>query len=289
MGGKSMKKIFAFLGLCFLIAAQSVSAHTMTEKNIYEDVEPTAENAQKILLLNSLGLLGYNGQDMKLAQEKNLSRMEFAAWVAGFYQLEGEDFEQQANASLQEEYVSSLEGDITYKELNTALFHKALNLDEPDATMTKAQYIDFIFAHLNDDMGGHTLPQMGGFVTGPTGVIEEVKIEDKTTILVIAGHEYPLSGHPRISATSDKAEDWIGSTVELSYFTTASGGHSHSHGHDDHHAEENSVEDMALHYVQLQQTAANAVKEASTKSGWLMSAIIVVILAGLALLFLKRK
>lgn len=70
MGGKSMKKIFAFLGLCFLIAAQSVSAHTMTEKNIYEDVEPTAENAQKILLLNSLGLLGYNGQDMKLAQEK---------------------------------------------------------------------------------------------------------------------------------------------------------------------------------------------------------------------------
>ncbi|WP_042473606.1 hypothetical protein [Bacillus ndiopicus] len=278
-----MKRIMTLLALCLLFATQSVSAHTMTEKNIYEDIDPTAENAQKILLLNSLGLLGYNSEDMKLSQEDNLSRMEFAAWIADFFHLEGENFEQKANASLQEEYVSSLEGDITYNDLNMALFHKELKLDNPDATLTKAQYIDFIFEHLNYDMNGHTLPQMGGFVAGPTGVIDDVKTVDEATILVIGGKDYPLSGHPRVSASSDKAQDWVGSTVDLSYFTTGGGGHGH-HGEGHEQATEASTE-AALHYVQLQQS----VEEENSTSKWLMPSIIIAILAILALLFLKRK
>lgn len=291
LGGSKMKKIMTFVVLCFLVVTQSVAAHTMTEKNLYEDMDPAADNAQEILLLNSLGLLGYNGQDMKLSQDDNLSRMEFAAWVADFFQLEADNFEQRANASLQEDYVSSLQGDITYQEINIALFHKALELDSPDATLTKAQYIDFIFEHLNDDMGGHTLAQMGGFIAGPTGVIEDVKTADGTAILVISGKDYPLSGHPRVSATSDKAEDWLGSTVELSYLTTATSGHGHHDGgHDNHHDEQESNEEAAaLHYIQLQQTESNAVEEESTKNGWLIPTIIIALLAVLALVFLKRK
>lgn len=274
-----MKKIMMLVAVCFLCVIQSVEAHTVKENNMYEDVAPTAENAQKILLLNSLGLLGYNGQDMKLGQDENLSRMEFAAWLAGFFHLEADNFEQQANASLQEEYVSSLQGDLTYAELNAALFHKKLKLDKPEATLTKAQYIDFIVEHLNEDMGGHTLVQMGGFVDGPTGVIDDVKTADGAVTLTIAGKDYLLSGHPRISAQTDNAQEWAGKTVELSYFTTSNS----SHGH--HHAEQQSNDEAVLQYVQLEQT----VVEDNTKSKWLMPAIIIAVLAILALLFLKRK
>ncbi len=129
-------------------------AHTMDKSTLFTDVPETAANIQDIMVLHSIGLLGYNGKDMALNPTDNLSRKDFAGWVGGFFGLEGATVDELAQAAQKEDYVSSLEGDITYKEINTALFHHKLELANPDATMTKEEYIAFLTEHLTFDMGG---------------------------------------------------------------------------------------------------------------------------------------
>lgn len=248
-----MKKIGALVIACFFLIVQTALAHTMNESLIYEDLDPTAANAQQILLLNSLGLLGYNGKDMVLAQDEKLTRKEFASWIAGFFKLEGDNFEELAQAALKEEYVTSLEGDVTYEDMNLTLFHRTLKLEKPQDTLTKAQYIDFIYNHLETDMNGHTLLQMGGFTEGPIGVIEDVIEDDHAVSIIIDGKTYPLAGHPRVSAPTVEAKDWVGKTVEKSYMTTDTGhDHGHSEGQDHDHGAEATTEQPVLQYVQLE-------------------------------------
>ncbi|MEO4053208.1 hypothetical protein [Solibacillus sp. CAU 1738] len=299
-----MKKILPLLTACFLLFIQTASAHTMNEGRIYEDIDPSATNAQHILLVNSLGLVGYNGKDMILGQDENLSRMEFAAWIGGFFGLEGTTFEELANASLHEEYIKSLEGDVTYQDINIALFHNSVTLENPEDNITKADYVEYIYNHLNTDMGDHTLLQMGGFAEGPTGVIEDVKVDEHETAIVIGGTAYPLSGHPRVSAKTINAEDWIGKTVELSYFVTGAASHSHSNEHN----EEVSSAGPTLQYVQLQKEenvdvatendketqvnlAGEEVTEKADKDGnnYIIPIVVVIIIALVGIVLWKRK
>lgn len=242
-----MKKIIPLFILCFLLLGQVASAHVANEDKLYTDVNASTTNAQQILIVNSIGLIGYTGDISTLSQYDNLTRKELAAWMAVFFGLSGSTYEELANASLQEENISSLEGDVTYEDINIALFHRTLKLDNPDETLTKAKYVDLIYNNLETDMGGHTLLQMGGFIEGPTGVIEDVVVDDHATTLEIAGTSYTLSGHPRVSAETIEATDWIGQTIELSYFTSAT---QHSHSHDE---QENSGE-ATLQYVQLKKS-----------------------------------
>lgn len=296
-------------------------AHTMDKSTLFTDVPETAENIQDIMVLHSIGLLGYNGKDMALNPTDNLSRKDFAGWVGGFFGLEGATVDELAQAAQQEDYVSSLEGDITYKEINTALFHHKLELANPDATMTKDEYIAFLTEHLTFDMDGHTLIQMGGYAEGPTGTIEDVVTGDETGI-IIDGKTYMLSGHPRIYADSTDAKSWVGQQLERSIFTTA-GDHHHGHdggqeeGHGEHadghgdsqEHEAASTNAATLQYVQISSTqAANEdakeVKSAnatpreqqtatdditSNASTLWMVAILVVIAAIFAFVFVKRK
>lgn len=300
--------------------APAAYAHTMDKSTLFTDVPETTSTIQDIMVLHSIGLLGYNGKDMALNPTDNLSRKDFASWVGGFFGLEGTTVDELAQAAQKEEYISSLEGDLTYKEINTALFHHKLELENPDATMTKEDYISFLTEHLDDDMGGHTLLQMGGFAEGPTGTIEDIVTGDETGI-IINGKTYMLSGHPRIFADSTDAKSWVGQQLERSIFTTA-GDHHHGHGgdqeeghgdhaegHGDSHEHEASASDEAtLQYVQIstaqvakedakevqslnattkeQQTAAT--DDTTSNTEW-MIAILIVLAAIFALVFVKRK
>lgn len=300
--------------------APAAYAHTMDKSTLFTDVPETTSTIQDIMVLHSIGLLGYNGKDMALNPTDNLSRKDFASWVGGFFGLEGATVDELAQAAQKEEYISSLEGDLTYKEINTALFHHKLELENPDATMTKEEYISFLTEHLDDDMGGHTLLQMGGYAEGPTGTIEDVVTGDETGI-IINGKTYMLSGHPRIFAESTDAKSWVGQQLERSIFTTT-GDHHHGHGgdqeeghgdhaegHGDSHEHEASASDEAtLQYVQIstaqvvkedakevqssnattkeQQTAAT--DDTTSNTVW-MIAILIVLAAIFALVFVKRK
>lgn len=320
-GGIILRKYLLLLLMSTLFMAPVAYAHTMDKSTLFTDVPETAENIQDIMVLHSIGLLGYNGKDMALNPSDNLSRKDFAGWVGGFFGLEGATVDELAQAAQQEDYVSSLEGDITYKEINTALFHHKLELANPDATMTKEEYIDFLTEHLKFDMGGHTLIQMGGFAEGPTGTIEDVVTGDETGI-IIDGKTYMLSGHPRIFADSTDAKSWVGQQLDRSIFTTA-GDHHHGHeggqeeGHGEHADGHGDSQDheatktnaATLQYVQISSTQ---VEKEDTKEGqslnatpreqqtttddatsnsstlW-MIAILVVLAAIFAFVFVKRK
>ncbi|WP_447402850.1 LPXTG cell wall anchor domain-containing protein [Lysinibacillus sp. fkY74-1] len=315
-----MRKYLLLLLMSTLFMAPAAYAHTMDKSTLFTDVPETTSTIQDIMVLHSIGLLGYNGKDMALNPTDNLSRKDFASWVGGFFGLEGATVDELAQAAQKEEYISSLEGDLTYKEINTALFHHKLELENPDATMTKEEYIAFLMEHLDYDMGGHTLLQMGGYAEGPTGTIEDVVTGDETGI-IINGKTYMLSGHPRIFAESTDAKSWVGQQLERSIFTTA-GDHHHGHdgdqeeghgdhaeGHGDSHEHEASASDEAtLQYVQIstaqvakedakevqssnattkeQQTAAT--DDTTSNTVW-MIAILIVLAAIFALVFVKRK
>lgn len=295
-----------------LLMAPVAYAHTMDKSTLFSDVPETATNIQEIMVLHSIGLLGYNGKDMALNPTENLSRKDFAGWVGGFFGLEGATVDELAQAAKNEDYVSSLEGDITYKEINTALFHHKLNLEKPDATLTKEEYISFLTENLDVDMGGHTLIQMGGFSEGPTGTIEDVVTGDETGV-VIGGKTYMLSGHPRIFADSTEAKSWVGQTLEKSILTTDGGHHHGNHDHGDDHQEEQASNTPTLQYIQIhsgtqatsddtkeiksakatpreEQQSATATDDATSSSStvWIV-AIIALLAVILGFVFMKRK
>jgi len=184
--------------------------------------------------------------------------------------------------------------------------------------MTKEEYISFLTEHLDDDMGGHTLLQMGGFAEGPTGTIEDIVSGDETGI-IINGKTYMLSGHPRIFADSTDAKSWVGQQLERSIFTTA-GDHHHGHGgdqegqgnHEEGHGDSHDAQTSnaaTLQYVQISsaQVAEDDTKEVQTSNAtprekqqtdettssnsstvWVI-AILVVLAAIFAFVFVKRK
>ena len=243
-GGIVLKRYILMILMSTLLIAPSVQAHTADKSMLFSDVPETTSNLKDIMVLHSMGLLGYNGVDMALNITENLSRKDFAGWVGGFYSLDGSTVDEYAQSALKEEYVSSLDGDITYKEINLALFHGKLEVVQPDATLTKEDYIAFLTANLDADMGGHSLLQMGGFSYGPTGTIEDIVTGDNTG-LIVDGKTYMLSGHPRVFADSIEAKSWVGQTLEQSILTTNGGHHSHEAGH------EEAATGNALQYIQI--------------------------------------
>lgn len=307
-GGITLKKYLLLILMCTLLVAPVAYAHTMDKSTLYTDVAATGPNIQEIMVLNSLGLLGYNNKDMALNPTENLSRKDFASWIGIFYGLEGANAEELAQAAHKEDYVSSLDGDVTYKELNTALFHNKLELEKPDATLTKEEYIAFLTKNLDVDMDGHTLLQMGGFSYGPTGTIEDVVTDDEEIGVVINGETYMFSGHPRIFADSTEPKSWVGQTLEKSISTTH-GGHHHGNGHEEH-----TSNTPTLQYIQIgtgtpatneennqnhHESAATSHTEhvakeepkevsSSNKTLWFGS-VIVILIALLGLLFWKPK
>ncbi len=239
------------------MAPAVASAHTTDKSMLYTDVPATSENIQQIMILQSLGLIGYNGVDMALNPSENLSRKDFAAWIGAFFGLEGSTVDELAQAAKNEEYVSSLEGDITYKEINTALLHNKYEFEKPDATLTKEEYITFLSENLDMDMGGHTLLQMGGFSYGPTGTIEDVVTGDNMGVIV-EGKTYMLSGHPRIFADSTDPESWIGQNLEISILTTSSG---HHHGHE----QQQTSDAPTIQYIQIASTTQQTTEDTTNK------------------------
>ncbi|WP_053583415.1 hypothetical protein [Lysinibacillus contaminans] len=67
-----------YIQMSTLLIAPVAHAHTADKGMLFTDVPASTPNLQEIMVLHSLGLLGYNGVDMVLNGTENLSRKDFA-------------------------------------------------------------------------------------------------------------------------------------------------------------------------------------------------------------------
>lgn len=80
-GGIILRKYILMVLMSTLLLAPTAYAHTMDKTMLYTDVPATTPDLQEIMVLHSIGLIGYNGTDMALNPTENLSREDFAGWV----------------------------------------------------------------------------------------------------------------------------------------------------------------------------------------------------------------
>lgn len=249
-----IKKISVLL-FTFLLVTTSAFAHVMNKNNVFSDLSHT-EAADEVVLLSALGIVSYLDDSLEFKPTETLSAKDLGAWVAGYNGLEGETSSELAQAAVDAELISTTEGDATYQLVNEVYFHGKLAVDNPEATVTREEFALFVARHVQSDMGGHTLLDMSGYTSGPTGVIEHVeRVQKKTAsgssayvyMMTIAGTVYEVGMHPRAIADSADPAVWVGQQVAESFYgpnvgTDSAGRHMH---HEDHGAVAEEVTDMA--------------------------------------------
>jgi len=272
-----IKKVATLLLLSVFIVSNTF-AHVMNSDSVFTDIS-YSEAKDEIVLLSSLGVVSYQYEEYIYRPQEPLTRQELASWVGAYYGLKGETSEQLANLALTAGYISSLNGMATYADVNQAYFHGYLELDEPDATMTREQFAQFVVEHAETDLDGHNIYDMSGFTAGPIGTIEAVKQVEKLTPegkgkkvyeLTIGGRIYELGLHPRVIAQVTDPAVWVGMSVTKSWIgpnvdtdaAGAHGGHAHesddsaNHSHHDGDSHEHSeagtaISEIALQFIQF--------------------------------------
>ena len=242
------KKVLAIVFACMLVST-STFAHVMNRNNTFEDLALT-EAADKIVMLSALGIVSYLDNGFAFKPTMTLTAKDLAAWVATYNGLQGETSDALAKAALDEELVSTIDGDATYALVNEAYFHGKLTLENPEQTMTREQFALFMFEHLTADIGNHTLLDMAQFTPGPTGVVEHAERVTKNIpsgstasvyMITINGEQYEMGMHPRVIADSVDPTVWIGQKVAQSWYgpnvTSDHAGHNHSHQGDSEHTQ----------------------------------------------------
>lgn len=139
-----------------------------------------------------------------------LTREELGEFVGSYFSFEGELAQEKG-------YRSSTKGEATYADVNQAFFENALSVENPEGTMTREEFAQFIAANLESDIGGHTFAERSGFAEGPTGVIGKVQQVEETYQLTIDGNVYELGEHPYVAAESVDPLVWQGMSLSKSW------------------------------------------------------------------------
>ena len=211
--------------LCFFFTA-SASAHVMNENNIFSDAG-VSEYANDLVVLSSLGIVSNLDGSFEYQPQKALTAQDLAAWTARYHGIDADTSAQLAQAALERNLVSTIEGEATYQLVNEAFFQNQLDIHNPTETMTRDEFAAFVAKHVHTDIGGQTLLQMSGYSEGPTGQVEAVERVQKLTetgskanvyMLTIDGEVYEMGMHPRAIADSADPAVWIGQTISESYF-----------------------------------------------------------------------
>lgn len=195
----------------------NVSAHVMNGDNMYTDIAHS-ESKSAILFTHSLQLITTDSSLYK--PEDILTKKDFALWYAHFKGWDGEE-----NALIQKaveaDIIVSTDGNLTYQELNKAIFDGKVSVENDAAEMTRGEYATFIMKHVGETLkDGHTLTEQLGYKEGPTGTIETVEqVKDEHYVLTIDGKEYMLAEHPSVDSDSNDPLVWEGQDVKESLVT----------------------------------------------------------------------
>ena len=274
-------RIILCLLLCFFVTA-SASAHVMNENNIFSDAG-LSEYANDLVVLSSLGIISNLDGSLEYQPQKTLTAQDLAAWTARYHGIDADTSAQLAQAALERNLISTLEGEATYQLVNEAFFQNQLDVHNPAETMTRDEFATFVAKHVHTDIGGQTLLQMSGYTEGPTGKIEAVERVQKLTetgskanayMLTIDGEVYEMGMHPRAIADSADPAVWVGQTISESYFgPNAEGDYAGKHTHEAESEDGEHIAPVALQlvvvgeepYTQKQQGNKATLDEASAE------------------------
>lgn len=203
------KKIMMTVVLFSLIATNA-HAHIMNRDNLYSDLYVT-EAADDIVLLAALHVIQADSPQFDPAN--TLTMAQLATWVAGYYSLAD------AQAALDAGFVQTLDGNATYEAVNKAYFNGALTLSaEQQGELTREEFAQFVARHVNNAVNGQTMIEAASFTAGPTGVVEEARVENGQNIITVSGQDYVLGNHPSAIATTTDPAVWVGQSIAESYF-----------------------------------------------------------------------
>lgn len=229
-----MKNVIILWISLLLMIPTFASAHVMNEKNAYGDIA-YSEASEDILLLSGMGIIFYEHGDALFRPTEGLQRSDLAAWAGRFFHLgSGEaSVDELKQLALQANLVSSLTGNATYEDVNQAFFNGKVKVENPKEELKREQFAIFIVDHLMTEIEeGKTLYDVAGYVQGPKGIIEHVKLVEETTdtgkikesyVLVIDEEEYLLAAHPRVMRAAVDPVVWEGQQLEQSWLNDEDG------------------------------------------------------------------
>lgn len=199
--------------LFLLLFTTNVSAHVMNSQSVFEDIHYT-EAAEEILLISALGMVSAESGKQTFRPQDPLTREELGEFVGSYFSFKSELAQEKG-------YRSSTKGDATYADVNQAFFENELSVENPEGTMTREEFAQFIAANLESNIGGHTLAERSGYAAGPTGVIEKVQQVEEAYELTIDGNVYELGEHPYVAAESVDPLVWQGMSLTKSWEGTS--------------------------------------------------------------------
>ena len=215
-GGKMKYRVLLFVML-LMVAPSLVSAHVVNKENVYDDIQ-YSEAAEDIVLLSGIGIIDYEHGDSLFRPQDRLTRGELIEWAASFLSQSNQD-KDLVKGEFESGLISSLEGNATYEDVGNAFFKGKLHLDEPDAEMTREEFVKFMAGNLEVEIDGETLLGQAGLLPGPKGIISSVKADgDYTYRLKIGNKEYLLDPHPRVLNGAADPVLWEGKMIEESWF-----------------------------------------------------------------------
>lgn len=195
-----------------LLITTNVSAHVMNSQSVFEDIQ-YSEEAEDILLISALGMVTAESGKQSFRPQDPLTRKELGEFIGRYVGFEGE----LAQQALEKGYLSSTKGEATYADVNQAFFENELSIENPEGTMTREEFAQFIAANLATDIGGQTLAERSGGAPGPTGEIEKVQQVEESFELTINGKVYELGEHPYAAAESVDPLVWQGMSLTKSW------------------------------------------------------------------------
>lgn len=229
-----MKQVIILWISLMLMIPTFASAHVMNEKNTYGDIG-YSEASEDILLLSGMGIIFHEHGDALFRPTESLQRSDLAAWAGSFFRLGSgeENIDQLKQLALQENLVTSLIGNATYEDINQAFFKGKVKVENPEEELKREEFAIFVADHLTMEIEeGKTLYDVAGYVQGPKGIIENVKLVEETTdvgqknesyLLLIDKKEYLLAAHPRVTRAVVDPVVWEGQQLEQSWFSEEDG------------------------------------------------------------------
>ncbi|OMF37586.1 hypothetical protein BK133_05925 [Paenibacillus sp. FSL H8-0548] len=227
MGFKRQLLLALVLVCAFVVWAPSVAVvHIVNANNLYGDIENVAAK-EDIVYLTGINVIVYDHGSPLFRPQDYLTRVDLAYWAGTFYKL-GDSDKTEAEISqiaLDNGLITDLQGRATYGDVNQAFFKGMAEIDHAEDELTREQYAEFMGSYLTTPVNGRTLLEIAGYLSGPTGVVEEIIThEDKTTELMIDGQQIELAAHPRVLQASTDASLWVGLTISDSWMMETDGG-----------------------------------------------------------------
>lgn len=219
-----MRHFLGILLVMLLLVPSIASAHIVNDQNLYEDLQYSKAKSE-IVYLTGLGVIPYEHGTMLFSPTDQLTRAELGFWAGAFYKLkeQGASQDEFATAAVEKGLLSSLEGIATYEDVNQALFQGKMQVDHPQAEVSREEFALFVYEHRNEKVEGKSLHDHAGLVPGPVGTVEKVSIQDKAPQLKLGDQELSLSAHPRVLNAAVDPATWEGRSLEQSWLLTADG------------------------------------------------------------------